>query len=60
MCHRKQQHPPISGALVVAASIVAAIRLRGEEVRPSPRLTSTIRDAVSLAEMVLAEVDGRR
>src|SRR5579859_5985027 len=48
MCHRKQQRPPISGALVVAASIVAAIRLRGGEVRPSPRLTSTIRDSVSL------------
>ena len=60
MCHRKQQRPPISGALVVAASIVAAIRLRGGEVRPSPMLTSTIRDSVSLAEMVLAEVDGRR
>jgi hypothetical protein len=52
--------PPISGALVVAASIVAAIRLRGGDVRPSPMLTSTIRDSVILAEMVLAEVDGRR
>lgn len=43
------------GALLVAASIVAAIRLRGEAIHPSPKLTSTVRDSVQLARLVLAE-----
>jgi hypothetical protein len=60
MCHSKQQRPPVNGALVVAASIVAAIRLRGEPVKPSPKLVATIHDSVRLAEMVLAEVDRQR
>jgi len=42
-----------NGALVIAASIVAAIRLRGEPIRPSPKLTATIADSVQLARMVL-------
>jgi hypothetical protein len=46
-----------SGALVNAASIVAAIRLRGQEVKPSPKLTATIKDSVDLARRVLAEIN---
>lgn len=42
--------------LVIAACIVAAIRLRGEPIRPSPKLTATVADSVQLAKMVLREV----
>lgn len=45
-----------NGAIVIAASIVAAIRLRGEPVRPSPKLKAVIADSVSLARLVLAEI----
>jgi hypothetical protein len=46
-----------NGALLIAASIVAAIRLRGQEIQPSPRLTCVIKDSVSLARLVLAEIE---
>jgi len=36
----KAQKPSTDGALLVAASVAAAIRLRGEPVQPSPRLTT--------------------
>jgi hypothetical protein len=49
-----------NGALLIAASIVAAIRLRGQEIMPSPRLTSVVRESVHLARLVLAELLGRR
>ena len=45
-----------NGALLVAACIVAAIRLRGQEVKPSPLLTAVIKDSVTLARLVLAEL----
>jgi hypothetical protein len=48
-----------NGALLIAASIVAAIRLRGQEIRPSPKLTATIKDSVNLAEMVLDQIRKR-
>jgi hypothetical protein len=44
----------------VAASIVAAIRLRGEPIKPSPKLTATVSDAVHLARLVLAEIERQR
>lgn len=46
----------MKGALLVAATVVAAIRLRGEEIKPSPRLSSVIADSVSLARAVLREL----
>jgi len=45
-----------NAALLIAACIIAAIRLRGEAVKPSPRLTSIIYDSVSLARLVLAQI----
>jgi hypothetical protein len=45
-----------NGALLIAASIVAAIRLRGQEVQPSPKLTATIKDSVQLPRLVLEEL----
>ena len=45
-----------SGALI-AASIVAAIRLRGEPVTRSPKVLSAVSDSVQLARLVLQEVE---
>ena len=49
----------LEGALLVAASLIAVIRLRGEDMRPSPRVSSVIADSVSLARAVLREVQRR-
>lgn len=46
-------------ALLVAASIVAAVRLRGQDIVPSPKLSATIKDSVHLARLVLAELERR-
>jgi hypothetical protein len=45
-----------TGALLIAASIIAAIRLRGEPIRPSPKLAATLAESVALAKMVLREL----
>jgi hypothetical protein len=45
-----------TGALLIAASIVAAIRLRGQEIQPSPKLTATVKDSIHVARLVLAEL----
>jgi hypothetical protein len=44
------------GAIIIAASVIAAIRLRGQEVRPSPQLTAVVKDSVMLARLVMAEL----
>ena len=45
--------------LVIAAAIIAAIRLAREDIStPSPRLLSTVADSVSLAKMFLKRVVG--
>jgi hypothetical protein len=44
------------GALLIAASIVAAIRLRGSPVDNSPKTIATIYDSVKLAKMVLQRI----
>lgn len=53
----KCDKPRANGALLVAASIVAAIRLRGEPIKSSPKLTATVSDAVHLARLVLNELE---
>jgi len=53
---RTSKESKTDGAVLVAASVVAAIRLRGAEVKPSPKLTATIKDSVELARLVLAEL----
>jgi hypothetical protein len=45
-----------TGALLIAACIIAAIRLRGEPIRPSPKLTATVTESVALARTVLREL----
>ena len=44
------------GALLIAASIVAAIRLRGAPVDNSPKTIAAIHDSVKLARMVLQRI----
>jgi hypothetical protein len=48
------------GALLIAACLIAAIRLRGEPIKPSPKLKSTIYDSVQLAVLVWREIQGHR
>jgi hypothetical protein len=46
-----------NGALLIAASIIAAIRLRGEPITRSPKVVATISDSIQLARMVLREIE---
>jgi hypothetical protein len=46
-----------NGAVLIAACIVAAIRLRGQEIKPSPKLTATIKESVQLARLILGEIE---
>jgi hypothetical protein len=56
-CLRKTQRQPMDGALLVAASIVAAIRLRGQEITRSPKLVAVVNDSVLLARTVMAAIE---
>ena len=47
------------GALLIAACLIAAIRLRGEPIQPSPKLKVTISDSVQLAVLVWRELQSR-
>ncbi len=49
-----------TGALLVAASLVSAIRLRGEVIRPSPKLQEVISETIELARLVLRELHANR
>lgn len=55
-CQRTGKQGKSDGAMLVTVGTIAAIRLRGEAVRPGPRLRSAVADAVSLARLVLAEL----
>jgi hypothetical protein len=46
------------GALLVAATLVAAIRLRGEPIANTPKVIATIHDSIKLARMVLRTLNG--
>jgi hypothetical protein len=48
------------GALLIAASLIAAIRLRGEPITHSPKVVSTISGSLKLARMVLQRINGER
>ncbi|HEY5027950.1 MAG TPA: hypothetical protein VIK39_06045 [Candidatus Angelobacter sp.] len=50
----------MDGALLVAASIVAAIRLRGQEITHSPKLAAVVGDSVLLARTVMATIERDR
>ena len=45
-------------ALLVAASLIAAVRLNREEIKSSPIVYSKIADSIRLAEMIQARLRG--
>ena len=45
--------------LLIAASILAARKLATWDGRPSPFFESTIADAISIAERIMARIDSR-
>lgn len=59
-CLSKTQRQPMDGALLVAASIVAAIRLRGQEITRSPKLVAVVNDSVLLARTVMTAIERNR
>ncbi len=48
------------GALLIAASLIAAIRLRGEPITHSPKVVSVISDSLTLVRMVLQRINAER
>jgi len=54
----RQKQDRFASTLVIAASIIAAVRLERDEniSRPSPRLTTVIADSVGLARAILDKV----
>ncbi len=55
---KMQEQARMNSTLVIAAAIIAAVRLaRDTDIsRPSPRLTTVVSDSVSLARMILDRV----
>lgn len=58
MAEQKRMTDRFASTLVIAASIIAAVRLAREPdiSRPSPRLTSVVVDSIGLARMILEKV----
>ncbi|HEV2136848.1 MAG TPA: hypothetical protein VGR47_21695 [Terracidiphilus sp.] len=54
----QQKQERYSSTVVIAASIIAAVRLAREPdiSRPSPRLTSVVNDSIMLARTILGRV----
>ena len=53
----RRQHDRFASTLVIAAAIIAAVRLARDDIsRPSPRLTSVIGDSVGLARSILDRI----
>lgn len=46
-------------ALLLAASLIAAVRLAREEIKPTPKVISTISDSIRLAEMIQKQIEQR-
>ncbi len=57
---QRRRSDRFASTLVIAASIVAAVRLARDQniSRPSPRLTTVIADSVGLARMILEKILG--
>jgi hypothetical protein len=54
---QKRNTDRFASTLVIAASIIAAVRLARDDItRPSPRLTSVIADSLNLARSILNAV----
>jgi len=53
----KEEKKP-NPVLLIAASLIAAVRLNREEIKPSPTVQSKIADSIRLAEMIEARLRG--
>ena len=58
LAEQKRMTDRFASTLVIAASIIAAVRLAREPdiSRPSPRLTSVVSDSIGLARMILEKI----
>lgn len=58
MEEQKSRTDRFASTLVIAASIIAAVRLaRDQDIsRPSPRLASVVADSIGLARMILDKI----
>ena len=54
----EQMRDRFSSTLVIAAAIIAAVRLAREDIKLSPRVVSAVSDSVALAKMILKRVVG--
>ena|SRR6267154_2453081 len=52
----KEETKRINNAILIAASLIAAVRLNREEIKPSPAVVSKIADSIRLAEMIEARL----
>lgn len=46
-------------ALLIAASLIAAVRLVREEIKPTPRVMAAVSDSIRLAEMIQKQIEQR-
>ena len=55
---QRQKQDRFASTLIIAASIIAAVRLARDEniSKPSPRLTAVLNDSVGLARMILERI----
>ena len=53
--NNKEEKKP-TGAILIAASLIAAVRLNREEIKSSPIVYSKIADSIRLAEMIQARL----
>ena len=51
-----QEEKRSNAAVLIAASLIAAVRLNKEEIRPSPSVTAKIADSIRLADMIQAKL----
>jgi hypothetical protein len=58
LCHMPEDEKQ-RGTLLIATCLIAAIRLRGEPILPSPKLKATIYDSVQLAVLLWREPQSR-
>jgi hypothetical protein len=54
--NNKEDKP--NAVLLIAASLIAAVRLNREDIKPSPAVHSKIADSIRLAEMIQARLRG--
>lgn len=58
--NEERQRDRFASTLVIAASIIAAVRLARDDINhPSPKLMTAVSDSVGLAQMILKRVVGR-